>query len=132
MSNIFEQALIEKVRFQSTRGEVTLEQLYDLPLRSTSGFDLDTVAKTVNAELKSTCEDSFVGATTTASAKLELKLDLVKAVIAHKQAVEAAKVDRNARKAEREVLINLLADKKSEALKGLTAEQIEQRLAALG
>jgi len=36
------------------------------------------------------------------------------------------------RKAEREVLVNLLADKQTEVLKSLTAEEIQARIAALG
>ena len=130
--NIFEQALIQKLRFESTRGELSAESLYDLPLQSKTGFDLDSVAKTVNTALKATQEESFVSTHSPVQAKLALKLEVVKAVIAHKVAAAQAAAAASNRKAEREVLVNLLADKQTEVLKSLTAEEIQARIAALG
>lgn len=131
--NIFEQASQQKLRFPSVKGELTTEQLWDLPLQSKNQFDLDTVAKTVNNELKNVTEESFV-ATTTSPAKtiLELKFEIVKHVIAVRIATNAAARDQAARKAEKDKLIGILADKQDEALKGLTPEEIQTRIAALG
>ena len=36
--NIFEYATRAKLRFASSRGDLTVEQLWDVPLRSTDGF----------------------------------------------------------------------------------------------
>ena len=131
--NIFEQASQQKLRFPSVKGELTTEQLWDLPLQSKNQFDLDTVAKTVNNELKNVTEESFV-ATTTSPVKtiLELKFEIVKHVIAVRIATNAAARDQAARKAEKDKLIGILADKQDEALKGLTPEEIQTRIAALG
>lgn len=83
--NLFEIATREKFRFASIKGELTVEQLWDVSLTSKTGFDLDTIACTVNQELKETDTESFVQ--TTVSSKRELlqqKLDIVKHIIAHK------------------------------------------------
>ena len=48
MDNLFLQATREKFRFESSKGDLSVEQLWDLPLTSRTGFDLDTVAKAVN------------------------------------------------------------------------------------
>jgi hypothetical protein len=50
--NIFEQATRRAIRFESAKGDLSVEQLWDLPLQSRNQFDLDTVAKTVNRQLK--------------------------------------------------------------------------------
>lgn len=130
--NIFEQASIQKLRFPSLKGELTTEQLWDLPLQSKSGFDLDNVARTVSRLLKETTEESFVTPTAnTANSKLTLAMDLVKHVIASKvQHAEAMrrKIDLVN---ERNKLLNILADKQEDALKSLTPEDIKKRLAEI-
>jgi len=130
--NIFEQASIQKLRFITARGALAVEQLWDLPLQSKSLFDLDTLAKAVNAELKAVTEDSFV-ATTVSPAKdeLVLKLEILKHIIAVKLAANEERRLAAARAAEREKLVNLLGEKQDEALKELTAEQIAERIKAL-
>jgi hypothetical protein len=67
-------------------GELTTEQLWDLPLTSgKNGPDLDTVAKTINAEIRAASEESFVGPSKTSKrTPLETKLEVVKAIIAAK------------------------------------------------
>lgn len=131
--NIFEQASRQKLRFSTNKGDLTVEQLWDLPLQSKTQFDLDTVAKNVNYVLKSATEESFVNTTTNpAKTRLELMMGIVKHIIAARLAENEAVRDAMARKNEREKLLGILADKQDEALKSLTPEQIKERLAALG
>lgn len=81
--NIFEKATREKFRYPSAKGQLTTEQLWELPLTAKSGFSLDEVAKAVNAELKAVDTESFVATETNpAKATLETKLEIVKHVIA--------------------------------------------------
>lgn len=130
--NIFEQASRQKLRFPTNKGELTTEQLWDLPLQSKSQFDLDTVAKSVSGELRGATEESFVATTVNPAKKeLELKLEIVKHVIAVRIAENEAAHNAAARKAEREKLLGILADKQDEELKNLTPEQIKERLTAL-
>lgn len=133
MSSLFEQASRKAFRYPSSKGALTTEQLWDLPLTARTGcVDLDTVAKTLNTELKTVAEESFVS-TKPAPVKALLvdKLDVVKHVIAVKLAEAAAASDAAARKAEREKLMGILADKTDDALKALTPEQIRARIAEL-
>lgn len=129
--SIFEQASRQKLRFPSLKGELTVEQLWDLPLQSKSGFDLDTIAKSVSRDLKAVTEESFVIETSPANTTLVLKLDLMKHIIAVRLAENAAAVNRAARAAERQKLLGVLADKQDESLKALTPAEIQQRLAEL-
>jgi hypothetical protein len=128
----FEQASIQKIRFPSVRGELTTEQLWDLPLQSKNQFDLDTVAKEVNASLKAVTEESFVNTITSpAKSKYELMLELVKHVIAFKlKANEEArtKADKAAKK---DKLVAILGEKQDEALKALTPDELVKQIAEL-
>lgn len=131
--NIFEQATRQKIRFPSAKGEFTTEQLWELPLTSKTGFDLDTVAREVNRDLKETAEESFVSTRANpARAQLELKLELVKHVIAVKITEADAREKAASRAQERQRLQEILARKQDAELEGLSVEDIQKRLAELG
>ena len=59
---MFEQASRLKLRFTTARGSLSVEDLWDLPLTSTTGKpNLDDIAKSLNRELRATSEEtSFV------------------------------------------------------------------------
>jgi hypothetical protein len=128
---MFEKAIREKFRFPSNRGELTVENLFDLPLQSKSGFDLDNVAKELNATLKQMGEESFVSTNTPGRTLVEAKLELVKYVIKTRLDENAAKQDAARRASEIEKLESLLERKQDEALLTLTPEQIKEKLATL-
>lgn len=130
---IFANATRQKIRFQSVRGELSVEQLWDLPLSSKTGFDLDTIAKAVNKELKTVSEDSFVAVKVNAQeTELTLALDVLKHIIQVKLAEDAEAKQRVANAAERQRLIGILEKKQDQALEALTPEEIQKRLQALG
>lgn len=130
--SIFELAARQKLRFSTNKGDLTTEQIWDLPLQSKSGFDLDTLAKSVNGELRGVAEESFVATSTNpAKPELELKMAVIKHVIATRLAENDAARKRLDRASERAKLINILADKQEEALKSLTPDEIQKRLAEL-
>ena len=132
--NIFEQASRFAIRFDSARGpNLNTEQLWGMPLTSAAdGFSLDEVAKAVKRKLNSLTEDSFV---TTAEnplkADLELKLEIVKHVIAFKLAEVEALKSAAANKAELNRLIEVLGDKQDSALRRLTPAQLQARIDSL-
>ena len=132
MDNLFLQATREKFRFESSKGDLSVEQLWDLPLTSRTGFDLDTVAKAVNADLKSSNEESFVNASNNpAVSRLQAKLEVVKAIIEVKLAQAEATKKRAEKIAERQRLMEVLHSKKDQELQGLSVEEIERRLSQL-
>jgi len=50
--NLFEIATRNKFRFASVKGELNVEQLWELKLTERNSFDLDNVARAVADELK--------------------------------------------------------------------------------
>lgn len=130
--DIFQQAAREKTRFESQRGPITVEDLFDMPLTSKGGFDLDSIAKLASRNLKEAGEESFVAtAPNPARAALELKLEIIKSVIATRRAENAARLDAKARADEIALLTDLLDEKQKAALKDLSPEEIAKRIAAL-
>jgi hypothetical protein len=126
---IFEKATREKFRYQSAKGLLTTEQLWELPLTAKSGFSLDDVAKAVNAELKAIDTESFVATETNpAKATLETKLEVVKHVIAIRLAEDQAAKAAAAKKLEKEKLLAVLGRKQDAVLENLTEAELLARI----
>ena len=51
--NLFEIASRNKLRVPTTKGDLTVEQLWDLPLKSANGLSLDSIAIALNKQLES-------------------------------------------------------------------------------
>lgn len=122
--NLFEKAVRRKLRFRAANGLVTTEDLYDLSLTA-----LDTIAKALRKELRDT-EESFIDAKPT-NGDLELRFDVVKAVIATKIAERDARNAASAKAAEKQALLEALEAKKQDGIKNMSEEDIRKRLAEL-
>lgn len=72
MSDMFEKAVKGKYRFPY-KGQIAVEDLYDLSLGS-----LDTVFKTLNAEVKKTDEESLLQTKSEEDDILATKIEIVK------------------------------------------------------
>lgn len=130
--NIYKEASISALRFPSIKGSLSVEQLWEMPLTSRTGFDLDNVAKTVNAALKEEAEESFVEKSTNPrKVQLQLMLDILKDVISTKQdfAKKASKQKANA--TEKARLLEVLHGKKDQELQALTPAEIQARIDAI-
>jgi len=129
----FEKAIRNKFRFPSAKGELSVEQLWDLPLLvKTQGIDLNSVAVALNNELKTLGEESFVE--TGSNPKRALvsdKLDIVKYIISVKQEEKNVAEKRLQTSQQIADLENLLHNKKKDALQSLSEAEIEAKLAAL-
>jgi uncharacterized small protein (DUF1192 family) len=131
--NIFEFATKNKLRFASSRGLLTIEQLWDVPLRSGDDFNLNAIAKVASKAWKDLTEESFVEtAKTPQHTRLETALEVVKHIIGVKIADETAAKKRAENRAEKEKLLEILAEKQAGKLSELTVEEIQKRIAALG
>ena len=54
MADLFEKAVRTKLRFETSKGQLSLEEVCDLPLTSTTGkTNLYDIARTFRRELKS-------------------------------------------------------------------------------
>ena len=133
MSEIYKFAAQNRVRFPSKRGELTVEDLFQLPLTSKTGFDLNTLAVGVNKQLKELGEESFVEDASTNPQKqlLTVQLDILKDVIKTRQDENKAALARRERQAEIARIRDLIVQKKDEKLAGASLEDLEAKLKAL-
>lgn len=129
--NNFEYATRKKLRFASSRGMLNVEQLWDLPLESRDGFDIDAVGQVLIKEIEQATTKSLVKKSTSASTELEIKLDIVKGIIATKQS-EIEKRKKSAEKRElRNKIAEVIASKKDEAISSMSLEELQKKLEAL-
>ena len=130
--NLHEYAARNKIRFASSKGEISVEHLWDVPLRSRDGFNLDAIAKAANKALKAASEESFVETRRTpANEKLEAALEIVKRVISVKLAEEAAAKKSAENRAEKEKLLKILAEKQDGKLSELSEKELKKKIAEL-
>ena len=133
--NIFERAARCKLRFESTVGELSTEQLWDLPLTAKGDrVDLDKLARAVHTELKGLDEVSFVDDSKTNPRKisLELRLDILKHIIESKKASKLAAEKAVETSKQKDRLLAALASKDDQKLASMTTEEIQAELAKLG
>lgn len=130
--NLFEIATRNKYRFPSSRGSLTVEQLWDLPLTGNTAFDLDTVARAVNAELKNIAEGSFVETDPDPrKTRLEQMLEVVKHIISVKLKEREQAEAARSRAEKRHKLLDVLASKEEQELQQLSKDEILKQLEAL-
>ena len=132
-SDLYKQASRLKLRFESNKGFLSVEQLWEVPLTSPSGFCLDHIARNVNLALKDTGEGSFVEAVIPeGKVENELRLEILKDIIATIKLEERkAKQDEKTKAQEKQRLLEILAKKKDSALEELSVEEIQKRIEAL-
>lgn len=122
----FELASRKKLRFPTTKGFLSIEDLWDLSLPS-----LDNIAKGVNKQLKESEEESFITTRTTKDSDAELALDILKHVIKVKleeKEITAAKAEKAQKLAH---LRQLATQKAGEALSAKSLEEIQAMITEL-
>lgn len=130
--NIFEQASRESLRFNTSKGSIYADDLWDLPFTSDTGkINLDDIARSISAKIKDSEVESFVNKSTTANKLEKLRLDVVKRVI------EVRLEEREARKNQAEIayrkqaLLEALSNKKADSLTKMTEAELEAELQKL-
>lgn len=133
MSNIYKQAAQTKLRFESKRGLLTVEDLFLLPL-SKGEINLRDLAIAVNKKLAKSDTDIPDFLTdehqeqTEDQQRYQLQLDILKDVIeTRKEEIQAA-IDAHKRNQERAAIRDLIAKKKQGNLEGLSLEELEEKL----
>ena len=118
----FMQATKGKYRFESCKGVLSVEDLWDLPLSN-----LDDVAKTLNRQIKEDAGESFIETATTNPITIG-KFEVVKAII--KERLDANEKHRTSleRKGKKEKIMNILAAKRDESLHQATEEELKDML----
>lgn len=129
--DLFILATRKAYRFPSVRGDLTIEQLWDLPLLARNNFDLDSVARAVNFGLRALGEESFVEKADTQKTDASAKLEVVKFIIATKQAEEKASVMRAERALERRKILDAIATKEERELSSASKDDLLKQLEEL-
>ena len=130
--NIIIGALVGRYRFPSVSGDLTLEDLFCLNLRSKSPNtpSLNSVAIELNKRIIACGGVDFVDDSNEIII-LQRKLDIVKFVIAHVKSRAEATKQALAKEENRQNLLALIERKKNDLLAEESIEELEQRLAAL-
>ena len=123
--NLFEQATRRKYRYPTTRGNVSTEDLWDMGLTQ-----LDTTAKTINKQLKSDDEESFIVKKRTSNVEAN-KLEILKRVIEYKQDRAEAIEQREVNKQQKQRILSIIDDKEDESLKGKSLASLKKMVEGL-
>lgn len=127
--NLHEIAIREKWRFESQRGELTPEHLWDIPLSGVGS--IDSIAIKLNDDLQKSATKSFVKTSTSADKEVELKLEFVKYIIEVRLAEAAAKAAKAEKASLRKQLKEAIVQKETEQLLSGSADDLKKRLAEL-
>lgn len=122
MSDMFEKAVKGKYRFPY-KGQIAVEDLYDLPLGS-----LDTVFKTLNAEVKKTDEESLLQTKSEEDDILSTKIEIVKYIFNEKLEEKKNRQEAAERKEKKQKIMQIIATKQDEALRNASVEDLQKML----
>ena len=130
-NTLFISATRAKYRFTSSAGQLSAEDLWDLPL-SGKGANLDNIAKGLYKELKDADGDiSFVKPAVKTTVELQAKFDIVKYVIDTKMAERDARDAAETKSAMKQKLLAKLAEKQDKDLDSKSAEEIQAMIDSL-
>ena len=130
---MFEKATRQQLRFNTKKGLLSVEDLWTLPLKASfnAQVDLDEVAKTVHQELKTSEEISFVAPVTASNTTAQLKMDIVKHIIAVKLAEKEVAEKAKETKEKKQKILEAIARKQDEALVNSSVEDLQKMLDTL-
>lgn len=119
---IFEYATRNKVRFPY-KGSISVEDLWDL-----SVTDLDQIFKTLNAKLKQSQEESLLDIKTKEKKVLDIQIAIVRYIVSVKLEEKEARKKEAAKKEQKQKIMSIIAEKKEEALKNNSIEELQKML----
>lgn len=123
--NLFEIATRNNYQFPF-RGMINVIDLWDLPLAN-----LDSVFKTLNAEIKRSEEESLLNTKSTEDEEISNKIDIVKYIVSVKLAEKKAREDDKKNAEMRQRLLEIKAKREDAALENLSDEELDKALAEL-
>ena len=129
--NIFEQATRQAFRFESPKGFLTVEDLWNLPLTSNTGrANLDDIAKGLQAKLTSTAL-SFVTDTTPVNKVYQAKFDVVIHIINTKISEAKAAEQASLAREKKQKIMAIIEQKSDMRLADSSLEELQAMLEAL-
>lgn len=130
---MFEKASRLALRFTTSKGNITVEDVWNLPLTTTvtAGVSLDNLAKSISRQLKETEAESFVVQSSKADELLQLRFDLIKHIISVRLAEADKAKTLKANKEKKEKIMEIITKKKDEVLANSSVDDLEKMLNAL-
>lgn len=133
--NLFEIASKSKLRFASSVGDLTVEDLWDLPTKTTAGSkrpSLDSIAVDLHRQINDADSTilSFVNEKQASAEvdQLKLKFDIVRHILQKKVEEANAKVATAQKAQMKSKLRELIAEKEEDGLKSKTVEELQEML----
>ena len=124
-NELFIMATRQKFRFPF-KGMVSVEDLWDMNVR-----ELDSVFKTLNAQVKQGKEESLLATKNKEDSILEAKIAIVKHIVSEKLAEVEAKRLRAEQNERKNRIAEILADKQDEELRGKSVAELTAMLNAM-
>ena len=130
---MFEQAARLKLRFPTSKGELAVEDLWDLPLTSQAGkANLDELARELYQRVEQAPTISFVNSTknpgdVVAKLKFDIELHVINTRLAENEAANKAKDIRE----RKQKIMALIEQKQNEQLAGSSIDDLRAMLDAL-
>lgn len=129
---MFEKASRLKLRFDTPKGQLSAEDLWDLPLTSNTGkANLDDIAKDLFRKLKDEGEVSFVQPAKTGDKTVQLQFDIVKHVIEIRIAERDAADLARANKEKKQMILGIIAQKENEALVSTSLDDLKKMVESM-
>ena len=125
MSN-FKEATKRKLRFHTSKGMLSVEQLWDL-----SRAELSRCIKAVKKAIKKDDDDelSFLDDAVTVNTEDELRFNVLKEVYLELKSEAEAQRNQLERKEHNAKILAIIQDKREDSLKGKSIEELEAMLA---
>ena len=123
---MYKKALRMKLRFATTKGKLTTEDLFDLSLT-----DLNNIAIALDKKLSETPRRSFISDITPDTEEDELRFNIVKDVINTKLIERNNAQNAKAKAAEKAQLLEIIHRKKNQAMENMSIDELEAKLASL-
>lgn len=124
MSNdIFEQATRSKMRVQTIKGNLSVEQLWDLPVNV-----LDSIYGDLDDLKDKSSKKSLLKEKSSADTELDLQLAVIKYIVEVKVTEQEAARTATEKKQHNQRILQLIQQKKNEELAGKSVEELEKML----
>lgn len=126
MEKMFENATRTKMRFPF-KGMISVEDLWDLSVK-----DLDTIFKTLNAQVKKSQEESLLVTKTEEDEVLSTQIEIVKHIVSVKLAEAEKAKQSKAVKEQKQKIMEILSAKEDEDLHNKSVDELKAMLDSLG
>ena len=129
---MFEKASRLKLSFDTNKGQLSVSDLWDLPLSSTTGrVNLDDIAIGLNSLVQDVATVSFVKKDSKVDPVNQLKFDIVKHVIEVRLAENEAASKARDKAEQKQKILGLIARRQDEELSNKSVEDLTAMLNSL-